>query len=624
MVLNETTTCIDEPRTHCSEDDETDLNRMQGDIPSSPLSNKRLNRRPFSNISNLVSGMAFSNSSNILAKSVNAVSQTSQLFFSSISLGVNKLKLDLDSEVETDYDYEEDEASDEFSSQDDDTFETINMGSPIPGKGLHHKKSSSIAQITEDFSHREDNSHLKHTKIRTFTHVDDSLPRINEDELYKILSGELKNEFDEYIIIDCRFNYEFNGGHIIDAINISTKEDLEQKFIVNDQLSPTKKRLLIFHCEFSVFRGPVMARHLRKCDRTMNANQYPYLTFPDIVVLEGGYKRFFDKYRQYCNPQGYVEMKDLRHEKLCENQLNKVRKENKLTRAKSFQDCYPDYSLDRNFTFGHTKSQSFTHDKISKRPRSSKQKFSPFDPNRRASPAASPLFNEHEFPQPPSTSFRKYTHQHSQHHHKSYSMTIPASSTSSFNSTTSSTMSITSPLLYSDVGSVSSCESLADPYSSLSETTNSELYFECRKRVTIPPPPPPPQAQSPAIATPNIMLRKKSVRGGNGVTNPSSSSFKFPNKARARGHTVSSIPLSFLDMSSPTISSPLSNQKVSAGDISIDAINESPVEFSLKTNRGHQRISSLLSNEVIGGNDIGRMENRSLEEEEHQYANADG
>ncbi|KAG7663681.1 MIH1 [[Candida] subhashii] len=551
------------------------------------------NRRPFRNISNLMlpSAKAFSSSTNILSKSVNAVSISSQQFFSSLTLGSGhrKDKLDTESEIETDYDeYEEedeDEVEDFEEDSHDDTFETINVGSPIPRKHLHKKTSSTcMLTVTKESNHFVDNSHLKYTKINTFTHIEDSLPRLNEDELYKILSGELENEFDETIIIDCRFNYEFAGGHIINAINISTKEDLEQRFmdIVEASTTPTKKRLLIFHCEFSVFRGPIMARHLRKRDREMNLDSYPYLNFPDIVVLDGGYKRFFDKYRQFCEPQGYVEMKDIRHEKICEDQLNRVRKDSKLTRAKSFQDCNTDNNLDRSFTFGHTKSQSFTHDKIIKRQRSIKQKFSPFDTNRRGSPAASPLVNDYEFPQPPTTSFRKYHH----HHQKSYSVTFPSSSTSSFFSTSSS-ISSTSTSLYSDGGSISSSDSLADPYSSSNETTSSE--FESRK-------------WGPAsTSTPNMFLRKKSARG----TNPTITSFKFPNKTRSRAHTVAS------EMSSPIISSPLSFQKI---DSSIDSINEAPVEFSLKM---HQRTSSLLSNVALGSQNMGSLEDYEIEEEDH-------
>ncbi|KAI5967352.1 MIH1 [Candida margitis] len=203
----------------------------------------------------------------------------------------------------------------------------------------------------DSFQLHEDNSQLKNTNIQTFTSGNDVLPRINEDQMYKILCGEHNHEFDEFIIVDCRFDYEYHGGHIINALNISTKEALENLFInqdhnTHDRIAKTarasssssnKKKLVIFHCEFSIFRGPTMAKHLRKCDRTLNQNSYPFLSWPDVVVLEGGYKNFFTKYKSFCCPQNYVEMKDIKHEVSCEANLSRVRKDSKLlTRAKSF------------------------------------------------------------------------------------------------------------------------------------------------------------------------------------------------------------------------------------------------------------------------------------------------
>lgn len=275
---------------------------------------------------------------------------------------------------------EGEEAEDEDSEDEGETtFDTINIGSPVM-----HRKTNSIQMNQQQESHdhdtllrlptramprppitnrpktirrihsvcetqreidnfqiHEDNSQLKHTNIQTFTLGNDVLPRINEDQLYKILCGEHKHEFDEFIIVDCRFDYEYHGGHIINAMNISTKEALENVFIKQSHQkgsSPTsKKKLLIFHCEFSIFRGPTMAKHLRKCDRMLNQNSYPFLSWPDVVILEGGYKNFFTKYKAFCYPQNYVEMKDIKHEVSCEANLSRVRKDSKLlTRAKSF------------------------------------------------------------------------------------------------------------------------------------------------------------------------------------------------------------------------------------------------------------------------------------------------
>lgn len=63
--------------------------------------------------------------------------------------------------------------------------------------------------------------------------------------------------------------------------------------------------MIVIHCEFSSHRGPRLFRLLRRWDRELNA--YPNLFFPEMYVLNGGYKDFFSKYPQWCT-SGYVPM----------------------------------------------------------------------------------------------------------------------------------------------------------------------------------------------------------------------------------------------------------------------------------------------------------------------------
>ncbi|QLG72199.1 hypothetical protein HG535_0C05530 [Zygotorulaspora mrakii] len=134
----------------------------------------------------------------------------------------------------------------------------------------------------------------------------DQFPRITAATLQKIVQNQKhKPDFDCYSIIDCRFDYEFKGGHIANAINISSREELEHEFIQNGRNS---HNLLIFHCEFSSYRGPLLASHLRNCDRMVNYDNYPDLYYPDILILDGGYKAFFDEFPELCNPKRYIGM----------------------------------------------------------------------------------------------------------------------------------------------------------------------------------------------------------------------------------------------------------------------------------------------------------------------------
>lgn len=88
-----------------------------------------------------------------------------------------------------------------------------------------------------------------------FTVKDDPLRRINRSILLDVLDNKYRNHYDEHIVIDCRFDYEYEGGHVQGAININTVDALEEKFFTSPRASRT---LVIFHCEYSAVRAPRM------------------------------------------------------------------------------------------------------------------------------------------------------------------------------------------------------------------------------------------------------------------------------------------------------------------------------------------------------------------------------
>jgi hypothetical protein len=75
-------------------------------------------------------------------------------------------------------------------------------------------------------------------------------------QLARAFKGDYKHLYDDMYIIDCRFEYEFVGGHPVGAINICTQDQLEEKFISHPMTE--KRTVLIFHCEYSSKRGPRM------------------------------------------------------------------------------------------------------------------------------------------------------------------------------------------------------------------------------------------------------------------------------------------------------------------------------------------------------------------------------
>ncbi|KAI9367619.1 hypothetical protein BJX61DRAFT_551290 [Aspergillus egyptiacus] len=160
----------------------------------------------------------------------------------------------------------------------------------------------------------------------------DNLPRIDKTTLVDLKDGKYNELFDNIMIIDCRFEYEYDGGHIVGAVNYNDKEFLAEELFAN----PRPRTALVFHCEYSVHRAPLMAKFIRHRDRAYNVDSYPHLSYPDMYILAGGYSGFFAEHRSLCYPQNYVEMSAKEHEFACERGLGKVKQRSKLSRAQTF------------------------------------------------------------------------------------------------------------------------------------------------------------------------------------------------------------------------------------------------------------------------------------------------
>ena len=133
------------------------------------------------------------------------------------------------------------------------------------------------------------------------------LASITPATLSDVLSGKYQEQIAEYMIIDARYPYEFEGGHIQNAESGYLRDQLFEK-LFNGANSTGKPLVLIFHCEFSSERGPKLMRELREKDRSINKHSYPSLCFPEIYLLEGGYKEFYMQFEKQCMPQSYLPM----------------------------------------------------------------------------------------------------------------------------------------------------------------------------------------------------------------------------------------------------------------------------------------------------------------------------
>ncbi|KAG8128395.1 hypothetical protein E2320_015237 [Naja naja] len=129
--------------------------------------------------------------------------------------------------------------------------------------------------------------------LPTVTGRHSDLRYITADTMVALLHNQFQSLIEKFYIIDCRYPYEYHGGHIKEALNIHSQDDLFELFLRKPLLpsSPQKRLILVFHCEFSSERGPKMCHYLREEDRAMN--EYPALHYPELYVLQGGYKEFF-------------------------------------------------------------------------------------------------------------------------------------------------------------------------------------------------------------------------------------------------------------------------------------------------------------------------------------------
>lgn len=81
------------------------------------------------------------------------------------------------------------------------------------------------------------------------------LATITSQTLADILNGRYDDRIGQYMILDARYPYEYEGGHIKDAHNAYLKENIFNQLFESNQ-STSKATILIVHCEFSSERGP--------------------------------------------------------------------------------------------------------------------------------------------------------------------------------------------------------------------------------------------------------------------------------------------------------------------------------------------------------------------------------
>jgi predicted sulfurtransferase len=105
-------------------------------------------------------------------------------------------------------------------------------------------------------SGRSNNMPVTTRSQRVPSHVNDvGIPIIDSHELVEKIDSVLRDaKFERVLVIDCRNPYEYEGGHIRDAVNYSDKESLRTWLSQSIRLRRRKAHVVLY-CEHGLQRS---------------------------------------------------------------------------------------------------------------------------------------------------------------------------------------------------------------------------------------------------------------------------------------------------------------------------------------------------------------------------------
>ncbi|KAF1548996.1 M-phase inducer phosphatase 2, partial [Eudyptula albosignata] len=89
--------------------------------------------------------------------------------------------------------------------------------------------------------------------LKTVEGKHQDLKYISPEMMVAVLTGQFSSLIESCVIVDCRYPYEYEGGHIKGAVNLPMEQDVEE-FLLKKPIVPfdtSKRVIVIFHCEFS-------------------------------------------------------------------------------------------------------------------------------------------------------------------------------------------------------------------------------------------------------------------------------------------------------------------------------------------------------------------------------------
>jgi rhodanese-related sulfurtransferase len=135
-----------------------------------------------------------------------------------------------------------------------------------------------------------------------------------------------------HVILDSRFAFEFEAGHLKGARRVDSVEQIKEQFFPGTQQFDNPLCVIV-HCEFSQARGPRTVRVFRQHDRQMvGIANYPRLYYPNVFLLEGGFKGFWEGgYDRACIDGSYRPMADPHFAEECRQAMTQYRGDRRVT-----------------------------------------------------------------------------------------------------------------------------------------------------------------------------------------------------------------------------------------------------------------------------------------------------
>ncbi|CAD8120597.1 unnamed protein product [Paramecium sonneborni] len=117
------------------------------------------------------------------------------------------------------------------------------------------------------------------------------LQHFEKDAVNYITPETLYQNANDITLFDCRYLFEFEGGHIQGATHLCNPFEIDSIFF---KQIPAVKPVIVLYCEFSEKRSVQIYKQIRNMDR--NLNNYPNLHYPDLYILNKGFSNYSLQY----------------------------------------------------------------------------------------------------------------------------------------------------------------------------------------------------------------------------------------------------------------------------------------------------------------------------------------